>query len=79
MRQTQANSNPLNPALIARRAKKHLDELEVIPRQGAAGFRSGTDPPHRNPTTQRPTLTLIRQTGQLKGRGVVDGELPVRP
>jgi zinc finger HIT domain-containing protein 1 len=30
VRQTQANSNPLDPALIARRAKKHLDELEVI-------------------------------------------------
>lgn len=79
MRQTQANSNPLDPALIARRAKKHLDELEVIAPQCAAKFGSGTDPLRRSPTTQRSISTLIRPMGQLKVQGVVGGELPARP
>ena len=79
MRQTQANSNPLDSALIARRAKKHLDELEVIAPQGAVEFKSETDPPRRSPTTQRSTSTLIRPMGQLKVQDVVDGGLPARP
>lgn len=79
MRQTQANSNPLDPTLIARRAKKHLDELEVITPQGAAEFRSVTDTPRRSPTTQRLTLTLTRPMGQLKVQGVVGAGQLARP
>jgi len=78
VRQAQANSTPLDPTLIARRAKKHLDELEVITPQGAAEFRSVTDSPRRSPTTQGPTSTLIRPMGQLKVQGVVGGGQPVR-
>jgi len=79
VRQTQANSNPLDPTLIARRAKRHLDELEVIAPQGAAELGSVTDPPRRNPTTQSLTSTLIRPMGQLKVQGVVGEGQPVRP
>jgi hypothetical protein len=79
VRQTKANSNPLDPALIARRAKKHLDELEVIVRQGTGELRSGTDPPRRSPTTRRSTSSPTRLTAQLKAQDVVDGEPPARP
>ena len=42
----QASSNPLGPAITARRAKKYLDEFEVIVSQSTVtGSRSGTDPP----------------------------------
>lgn len=30
VRKAQTGSNPLDPTLIARRTKKHLNELEVI-------------------------------------------------
>lgn len=80
MRQTQASSNPLDPGLIARRAKKHLDELEVIISQGAVtGSNPATNPPRRGPTTRRSISTLTRLMAQLKVRGVADGELPDRP
>jgi hypothetical protein len=78
VRQAQASSNPLDPVLIARRAKKHLDELEVITRPGETGSKSGTDPSHRGLTTRRSISTLTRPIVLLKVQDVADEGLLVR-
>lgn len=78
MRQTQASSNPLHPVLIARRARKHLDELEVIGLY-ATEPKSRVDFPCRDPTTQMLISILTRPMAQLKVQGVVDGVPLVRP